>query len=185
MTPILVLPTVDILFPMQPIPRRLVLVLLLPLLLLPVASAHAQLGTADSAPDHDERVKQQLDAEGWTYEIDEDGDFKMVVGFDDEDRSQLVYVISTTMESGDLEVREVWSPVYTTDGPLPAKIARWALDRAWDQIVGSLASNGGTVYFVAKIDAKAPPEVLSRIIRVAASTGDELEKEQEVERDTL
>jgi len=167
---------------MQPIHRQLAILLLL---LLPAASAHAQLGATGSSPDYDERVKQQLDAEGWTYEIDEDGDFKMVVGFDDEDRSQLVYVISNTMESGDLEVREVWSPVYTTDGPLSPEIAQWALDRSWDQVIGSLASNGSTVYFVAKIDAEAPPEVLSRIIRVAASTGDELEKEKEVEQDTL
>jgi hypothetical protein len=45
--------------------------------------------------------------------------------------------------------------------------------------IGSLASDAnGTVYFVAKIDANAPPDVLSSVIRTASSVGDELEKEK-------
>lgn len=45
--------------------------------------------------------------------------------------------------------------------------------------VGSLAMDrSGTTYFVAKIAKDASADDLSSIIRLAASVGDELEKEQ-------
>jgi len=106
----------------------------------------------------------------------------MVISFSEEDRSQLVYVISRTHEANDLEIREVWSPVYRTENgnTVPAEIAQWALEQSWDLTIGSLAASpDGKVYFVGKIDADAPAPVLSSIIRIAASTGDELEKMQQ------
>jgi hypothetical protein len=157
--------------------RRFVLILLFAAFTLP---ASAQLGGSSSSASFDERVKTALDQEGWSYEIDEDGDFKMIVNFSSEGRTQLVWVISRTLEAQGMEVREVWSPVYNSaSGEIPSDIAMWGLERSWDQIIGSLATDGqGTVYFVAKVDADAPAEVLSKVIRVAASTGDELEKEK-------
>lgn len=161
--------------------RTLVVLLLSTLFALPL---HAQPDdTADV--NYDETVKEQLDAEGWNYEIDGDGDFKMVIGFSSEDRSQLVYVISNTNSNQEFSVREVWSPVYSSQGSgIPDEVASWALERSWDMIVGSLASNGGTVYLVVKLDADASAERLSNTIRLAASVGDELEKEQS-DRDDL
>lgn len=149
------------------------------LLFLIASPAFAQVG-GDSEPGYDEVVKQKLDSEGWTYEIDGDGDFRMIISFSDEDRSQLVYVISNTY-GDDIEVREIWAPVYKTeDGTsIPGDIASWALESSWDLIIGSLASNGDTVYLVAKIDADASASVLSDVIRTVASSADELEKEQE------
>lgn len=144
-------------------------------------TAHAQVG-GSTIPEHDDRVERALDADTWNYEIDSDGDFRMIVSFSDEDRSQLVYVISRTYEVDGLEIREVWSPGYkpgSSTGPLPASIAQWALDKSWDLTLGSLAASpSGTVYFVAKIDADASSDVLSSVIRAAASTADELEKEK-------
>jgi len=150
---------------------------LLTIILLTVSPALAQIG---SEPEYDEEVKQKLDSEGWNYEIDGDGDFRMVISFSDEGRSQLVYVISDTY-GDDIEIREVWSPVYKNEDGLtiPGDIAVWGLENSWDLIVGSLASSGDTVYLVAKIDADAPASVLSNIIRTVASSADELEKEQE------
>jgi len=140
--------------------------------------AFAQLGGGE--PEYDEIVRQKLDSEGWSYEIDSDGDFRMVISFSDEDRSQLVYVISDTY-GDDIEVREIWAPVYKNeDGPsIPGDIAVWALESSWDLIIGSLASSGNTVYLVAKVDADASAPVLSKVIRTIASSADELEKEQE------
>ena len=147
------------------------------ILLLSVAPAFAQIG---AEPEYDEEVKQKLDSEGWNYEIDGDGDFKMIISFEEENRSQLVYVISNT-HGDDIEIREIWAPVYKNEGgtSIPGDIAAWALESSWDLIIGSLASNGDTVYLVAKIDAHAPAPVLSDIIRTVAASADELEKKKE------
>ena len=149
------------------------------ILLLSVAPAFAQTG-GNGEPEYDKEVKQKLDSEGWNYEIDGDGDFKMIISFDDEDRSQLVYVISDT-HGDDIEIREIWAPVYKNEGgsSIPGDIAAWALESSWNLIIGSLASNGNTVYLVAKIDADAPASVLSDIIRTVAASADELEKKKE------
>ncbi|PEN12522.1 hypothetical protein CRI94_13425 [Longibacter salinarum] len=157
--------------------RTLLLAVVLSLAVFP---ASAQIGSSSSSASYDTRVKKALDAEDWNYEIDDDGDFKMVVGFEEEDRSQLVWVISNTLENQGLEIREVWSPVYKSEtSTLPDEIAQWAIEASWDMVVGSLAADGsGTVYFVAKIDAEASSEVLSKMIRIAAGAGDELEKQK-------
>jgi hypothetical protein len=53
------------------------------------------------------------------------------------------------------------------------------MERSWQLKLGSLAMDPtGTVYLVAKIDSNAPPKVLSEVIRVAASSADDLEQEQ-------
>lgn len=141
-----------------------------------VLPAQAQIG---STPSSDELVQKALDQEGWNYEVDGDGDFKMVVSFNGTDRSQLVYVISRTSSIRDMEIREVWSPVYKTDGTVPDEVMRWAAERLWQLKLGSLAmAPNGTVYLVAKIDSNAPPAVLSDVIRVSASSADDLEQEQ-------
>lgn len=154
--------------------RVFVTVLLLSLLFgLP---AQAQVGGSSSA---DERVRKALDQENWNYEVDGDGDFKMVVSFSGMDRTQLVYVISKTYNVRDMEIREVWSPVYKTEGEVSDDVARWAATRSWDLKLGSLAmSPNGTIYLVTKLDSNAPPEMLSDVIRVAASSADDLEQEQ-------
>lgn len=147
------------------------------LLLIPVSS-FAQLGTLSDAPDPDPRIRTALDAEDWSYEVDDDGDYKLIVDFEDSDRSQLLWVRSRTYSVDGIEVREIWSPVYVNDDrkTVPPDIATWALRESWNLTVGSLASDdNGTVYFVAKIDADAPSSVLSSILRLAATTGDDLE----------
>lgn len=83
--------------------------------------AQAQIGGSSSS---DERVQKALDQEGWNYEVDSDGDFKLVVTFNGTDRSQLVYVISRTSSIRDMEIREVWSPVYKTDDTVPDEVTQ-------------------------------------------------------------
>ncbi|HFF6218866.1 TPA: hypothetical protein ACGCHS_004477, partial [Stenotrophomonas maltophilia] len=62
---------------------------LLPALLLGLAAT----GSAVAAPEADKSVARHLDKLGYTYEIDEDGDYRLV--FDVEgDRTQMVYVRS-------------------------------------------------------------------------------------------
>lgn len=65
------------------------------------------------------RVLKQLD---YPYEIDEDGDYKLV--FDaGEDRTQLVFVRSSVEEFGSHKIREIWSPGYNS--PASSSRPRW------------------------------------------------------------
>jgi hypothetical protein len=57
-------------------------------------------------------VARHLDKLGYTYEVDEDGDYRMV--FDVEgDRTQMVYVRSAVEDFGSHNIREIWSPAYS------------------------------------------------------------------------
>ena len=59
----------------------------------------------------DLRVQSALDDAGLKYTIDDDGDFRLLFGQED-DRSQLVWINSNTEEYGNMELREVWGIGY-------------------------------------------------------------------------
>jgi len=65
-------------------------------------------------PDH--RVSSILDQLGLNYEVDGDGDFRLLFGLGD-GRSQLVFVDSKTYRYQGLEVRSIWSPAYKSPTP--------------------------------------------------------------------
>ena len=88
--------------------------------LLTTAQAIIALGlVATPALAIDGLTKAALDAEGLKYTVDDDGDFKLTIGLNDGDRTQLVYVISRVETIATLgDIREVVSPVLKSDGPL-------------------------------------------------------------------
>ena len=59
----------------------------------------------------DRAVGRLLDSLDFPYEVDEDGDYKMVFDAGD-DRTQLVFVRSSVEKFGSHHVREIWSPAY-------------------------------------------------------------------------
>src|SRR5207342_782892 len=67
--------------------------------------------TAFAAGVPDKIVKAQLDSKSLKYEVDKDGDFKVVYQTTG-GRTQLAYVRSTTNSYGSLKIREIWSPGY-------------------------------------------------------------------------
>ena len=90
---------------------------LLPFLFLLPAGLAAQVG--GSGPKPDPRVATALDAIGIEPEIDADGDYKLTLKVDEDgNRTQIVYVISSTERYGNLEIREVWAPAFKTGGRL-------------------------------------------------------------------
>ena len=64
-----------------------------------------------------------LDAKGISYTVDSDGDYKIVLGTND-DRTQLAFVRSSTNEYGNMEIREIWSFGYKADGDEFPKVRR-------------------------------------------------------------
>lgn len=155
--------------------------LTLAILLLTVSvSAQAQVGGNDVAENYDKRVELALAETELNYEIDEDGDFKLVLEFDDE-RSHVVYVSSRTYTLANLEIREVWSIGHVSDSALSTELANRFLTESADMILGGweLQTWGDqqVVVFRAKMSANASGETLESAIAAVSQTADEMEKE--------
>ncbi|WPU54480.1 hypothetical protein SQW19_08805 [Stenotrophomonas acidaminiphila] len=134
-------------------------------------AGNARAGEPDAA------VGRLLDSLEYKYEIDEDGDYRLVFDMDD-DRTQLVFVRSTVETYGAHRVREIWSPAYKAPGPqLPALVANRLLEDANDSKLGGWVKQGDMAMFVVKIDANAKADVLSDAIDAAIKSADAMELE--------
>lgn len=145
---------------------------LLPALLIALACA----GPA-SAADADAAVGRLLDKLGYNYEVDEDGDYRLV--FDVEgDRTQMVYVRSAVEDFGSHNIREIWSPGYTSKTKqFPVAVANRLLEDSQDAKMGGWVKQEATAMFVVKIDADATTDQLSDAIDAAIRTADAMELE--------
>jgi len=147
-----------------------------------VLSMPAQSLLAQST-EHDSRVKDQLDKTDLKYEIDDDGDFKLLFEFDDS-RSHIVFVNSQTETYGDMEIREVWSVGYVSPDEAEtvssdvcenliranatAKMGAWQIIKMDDKEVG---------VFRAMVPANASREVIIDTMKLVGITADEKESE--------
>ncbi len=136
----------------------------------------AQLGGAAVDP----RVARQLKAAGLDYTVDSDGDYRVLLTFDDE-RSQVVFVNSETEFFQGMEIREVWSIAARFEGTVPQDLARALLEQnarlkfgAW-----SVETSGTTsvVVFRVHLDANTDGKTLRAAIEHVGIVADELEKE--------
>jgi hypothetical protein len=121
-------------------------------------------------------VKAQLEKKGTPYEIDDDGDFAILVRIDDE-RTQQVWVRSVVETTTHQSVREIWSRGYQADGMFPARIANELLEHSNTLKIGSWVKNGDSAMIVIKIPADASADVLDESIDYAASIADKMELE--------
>lgn len=136
--------------------------------------AQAQLGRSGDA-----RVRKVIEAIGWKYEVDSDGDYKMVFRFDDE-RTQLVYANNQTVELGNMEIREVWAPGFRLPADASAdlllnllrdnnrvKVGAWRVIKSGDDLVA---------VFTAQIAADADKDTFQTVVQAVSTTADEKEK---------
>lgn len=158
--------------------------LLTVLLSSPIAMAKDAPAQPEASPQGkpDKRVQRQLDKLKYTYEVDEDGDYKLVFDVSDEDeekkRSQLVYVRSPVYDYGSHEVREVWAPAYKAKGDtFPADVANRLLEASQDSKLGGWAKQGSYAVFVVKLPTTASAEQLADAIDAAIQSADQMEAE--------
>lgn len=135
-------------------------------------------------------VKADLEATDTKYEIDDDGDYKITVRFkNDEDRTQLVWVLNNTNDIKDMKVREVNSPVMRLKGALDRDIAIKLLKKNGDVKIGAFTIVGnvddGIVLFTIQLPENASPQDLDDAIGIAASSADDMEKELTGGKDNL
>lgn len=152
--------------------------LLLALSLLPLAASAstetASAGTQRSAGG-DATIGEQLDALGYRYNVDKDGDYQLTFELDGE-RSQLVYVLSSVESFGAHRIREIWAPAYRAPGALiPAEVANRLLEDSQTSKLGSWVKQGDMAVFVVKIPADASQQQLDDAIDAATRSADQME----------
>lgn len=131
-------------------------------------------------PVADTRISAALDRQGMKYEIDEDGDFRIVFPTDDDgDRTQLVIVNSNTEKIGDkLEIREIWSLGYLNDSSVPSALVKKAAKLSQNYIIGAWEVIGeNRLAFVAKVPAVMEDDLLRIAIVNVAQKADAFEKD--------
>ena len=146
--------------------------------LLPLASLPAT--AADAS------VEARLTARGLKFSIDDDGDYKVVLNFSEEGRTQLVYVSGGTEDVSGMSVREVFAPAANlkTDG-VTAAMALDLLRESRTKKIGAWEIAGDYLYYVIKLPDSVDAAQLNAAIRVAASIADDKEIELSGDSDRL
>lgn len=145
--------------------------------LLCLSLAFALVAPAARAVEPDPALKAQLESLDLKYEVDSDGDFKVVFDMGG-GRSQLVWLRSKVETYGSLKVRELWSAGYRLGGkPVPEKIANRLLEHSHGVIMGGWTKQKEFAMFVVKIPVSATPQQLRDAAEAAADCADEIEKE--------
>lgn len=126
----------------------------------------------------DSRIQASLEELGFKYEIDKEGDFKVVIRTQD-GRTQLVWIISKTQRYGKLEIREIVSPAYLSNEPLSLEVANQLLE---DNTLTKLGAwqifkqdKGHLAMFVAKIPADSDANNLGDSLEIVARSADAME----------
>ena len=142
----------------------------------------------DAKPQPDKAIEAQLKALDYKYEIDNDGDYKLVFDVDDDGkRTQWVFVRSKVEEYGGQRIREVWSAGYQMekDGAFPAVVANRLLEASMDSKMGGWAKQGPAAIYIVRIPAIADRDTLDRAITAAIDSADEMEAELTPGKDDL
>jgi len=144
-----------------------------------VAQVNPQQDSAQGNPDP--RVQAALDDLGLNYEIQDSGAFRIGMRFED-GRTHVAFINSTTSTLGDLEIREITSPVNVTDGPLSAEMANQLLQDNTNKKLGAwqtveLNDQRHLTMFTARIGADSSPEQLQSALYGVLYTADAMEAE--------
>lgn len=128
----------------------------------------------------DSRVKRMLDALELKYLVDQDGDFKVVLEFED-GRSQAAYINSNTEYIGDFEIREVWSVSYISEGFLDIDTANTLLLKNHETKIGAwrlipASNNTYLVAFCVHIAADCDPESFAKTLNIVLRVSDAMEE---------
>jgi hypothetical protein len=128
----------------------------------------------------DLRVRRLLETLELKYSIDSDGDYEVIVEFDD-GRSQMAYINSETQTIGNFEVREVWSVAYVSQGFLDIDTANTLLMKNYEMKLGSwrlipAGDNQFLAAFCIKIAADCDPNSLAQTLAIVLEIADDMEE---------
>ena len=153
-----------------------------------VAGQDADPSVGAVKPSPDPQIRRQLEELKYEYEVDGDGDYKLVFNLagGKEKRSQLVYVRSPVETYGALRVREIWSPGYKSQArDFPADVANRLLAASQDNKAGAWAKQHEYAVFVVRLAAAATTKELEDAIDLAITSADEIESQLSPGKDNL
>lgn len=157
-----------------------------PLSLSAVALAAVALTAAAPASAKDAVIEQRLEKEGLKYEVDGDGDYKLVFNFNDEGRTQLAFVSGGTQSVGGMTIREVFAPAARVgEGGVNASQALALMKDSSTNKVGSWEIRGDVLYFVIKVFDNMSATQLGSLLKIAAESADNKEIELTGGQDAL
>lgn len=128
----------------------------------------------------DPRVERLLEIHKLEYSVDQDGDFKVTVEFDN-GRSQVAFINSTTQYIADFEIREIWSVAYISEGYLDIDTSNSLLLHNNQLKMGSwrLIPNDNNIYFVTyciQIAANCDPASFKQALGFVLQVADDMEE---------
>jgi hypothetical protein len=135
-------------------------------------SAHASDAAGDSS------IADRLQARDIAYEVDADGDYKITIGWRQEERSQLVFVGGETRGSAALPVRQVFSPAArVAETGLEPELAIELLRDNNQTALGYWALVDAYLFFVVDVPESVDAAGLETAINLAAEIADDKELE--------
>ena len=134
----------------------------------------------------DPALEALLKAADIPYEVDEDGDYKIVYEWSKDKRSQLVYVSGTIEDLAGVKLYEIFSPAkLMKDTDIDPALARRLLGENATYKFGAWEISGKTLYFGGKVPAGVSAAHFETLVDVVAGTADDMEKELTPDKDDL
>ena len=123
----------------------------------------------------DASVEKRLDERGLKYQVDDDGDYRIIYDYKEDGRTQLVYVSGSTETTRSFVVREVFAPAAdVADGITGAKALELLADSRGNKL-GSWEMNGNTLVYVIKLPDDVSAAALEAAMDTAATAADNME----------
>ncbi|MEG2942182.1 MAG: hypothetical protein RR969_11470 [Thermomonas sp.] len=120
------------------------------------------------------------------FEVDEDGDYKIVYDWSKEKRSQLVYISGTTEELAGVKLYKIFSPAKLLgEDTIDPALAQRLLGENAQYKFGAWELAGKTLYFGGKVPAGTPAARFETLVSVVAGTADDMEQELTPGKDDL
>lgn len=121
-----------------------------------------------------------------SYELDKDGDYKLVVEWKKEKRSQLVYISHEVDDLDGLRLYNVFSPAHAFDSAdIDPALARRLLADNTRYKIGAWELAGKNLYYTSKIGVGLTADQLHAVIFTTGEVADNMELELSPDKDEL
>ena len=130
-------------------------------------------------------VAALLDQAKIKYEVDKDKDYKVIYNFNEEERTQVVYVSGATEEYKGMRIRTIFAPAARLDKDSITDQFRSLLESNGKSKIGAWEINGDVLFFAARLVEPVTSDQLSTMLNLVASVADDKEIEISGKRDEL
>ncbi|HSD16157.1 MAG TPA: hypothetical protein VLC71_02710 [Thermomonas sp.] len=153
---------------------------------IPLAVAAFLALAAPGANAGDPALEALLKAADIPFEVDKDGDYKIVYDWSKDKRSQLVYVAGTAEEVDGVKLYEIFSPAKVIDNAgIDPLLAKRLLEQNGRYKFGAWEVAGETLYFGGKVPVGIAASPFETLVSLVAGVADDMELELSPGKDDL